>query len=63
DAARELAAERGIPLNTCWIGPSGDAQDIYFDLRNRVGFGDSHVALVRPDGHVAWAGVRDGNPR
>jgi 2,4-dichlorophenol 6-monooxygenase len=63
EAARQLAAERGIPLRTCRIGPSGDVQDIYFDLRNRIGFGDSHVALVRPDGHVAWAGVRDGCAR
>ncbi|MGH8383836.1 FAD-dependent monooxygenase [Pseudomonas sp.] len=61
-AAKRFAGAHGIPLATWRIGAQADVQDIYFDLHNRIGFTDTSIALIRPDGHIAWAGTLEGNP-
>ncbi|BCJ07695.1 MULTISPECIES: FAD-dependent oxidoreductase [unclassified Pseudomonas] len=63
EAAGELARARGIPLHGLRLSAADGFDDIYFDLRNRVGFTDTDLALVRPDGHVAWAAKAEGTPR
>ncbi|GAA1704471.1 FAD-dependent monooxygenase [Microbacterium sediminicola] len=54
EAARAVAAERGIPLAVHRIGPGGDVADLYGDWSRVSEIGEQGAILVRPDQHVAW---------
>lgn len=54
DAARELAAETGVPLAAEVIGPRCRWQDLGGDWARAREIRDGGAILVRPDHHVAW---------
>ncbi|KTQ97005.1 2,4-dichlorophenol 6-monooxygenase [Aureimonas ureilytica] len=53
-AAREIAAETGLPLAAEVIGPRCDWQDLGGDWARASEIRDGGALLVRPDHHVAW---------
>jgi len=57
DSARQKIAGLAIPFSFYIIGPGGDVEDIYFDMRSRLDFQEDMFVLIRPDGHVAWFGI------
>ena len=54
EAAKTLAAERGIALCAVRIAPDGDAIDSDRRWAALSGVGPDGAVLVRPDGMVAW---------
>lgn len=58
DAARRIAADRGITLNTVRIAPDGDALDAEGRWAGLSGVGPDGAVLVRPDAMVAWRATR-----
>jgi len=54
DAAKSIAAERGIEVATVVIGPGRDIDDVYGNWHKVREIGDSGCLLVRPDQHVAF---------
>ncbi|MCG3463994.1 FAD-dependent monooxygenase [Xenorhabdus bovienii] len=62
ETAIKLASDLSMPLNCYRIGSYEEIQDIYFDLKNRIGFKESNFILIRPDGHIAWFGELKDNP-
>ena len=54
EAARDLAAETGIPLAAEVIGPRCAWQDLSGDWARMSEVRDGDAILVRPDHHVAW---------
>ncbi|MEL7093056.1 MAG: FAD-dependent monooxygenase [Pseudomonadota bacterium] len=54
DAAAEVAAEFGIPLNTHVIGPRQQYVDHIGDWARAREVGDAGCILTRPDQHVCW---------
>jgi 2,4-dichlorophenol 6-monooxygenase len=53
-AARELAAELGLPLAAERIGPGAELRDRYDEWKAVRGHEETGAVLVRPDGHVAF---------
>ena len=54
EAARQVAAQLGITLNTVVIGPGEEITDLYFDWERLREVQEDGVVLVRPDKHVGW---------
>jgi hypothetical protein len=53
----KAAAERNLPLDTYWTTPPGAGGDLNYDddaWFKAYRLGDDGVALIRPDGFVAW---------
>jgi putative polyketide hydroxylase len=57
-AARQVAAELGIPLSSFAIGRGGDFESESDDWGHLYGLDAGGAVLVRPDGHVAWRSRR-----
>jgi 2,4-dichlorophenol 6-monooxygenase len=53
-AAKDLAAEMGLDLQTVVIGHRQQYEDFAGDWANAREIGDSGALIVRPDQHVAW---------
>lgn len=53
-AARTVAAEFSVPLETVIIGPGREYTDLYYDWAKLREIDESGALLVRPDKHVAW---------
>jgi 2,4-dichlorophenol 6-monooxygenase len=53
-AAKDVAAELGIELETVVIGPGRDVIDLYYDWAKLREVSESGAILVRPDKHVGW---------
>ena len=54
EAAEQVAAELGVPLEAVVIGPGEEVQDLYFDWMKLREVNEDGAVLVRPDTHVAW---------
>ena len=54
EAAKAVAAERGIEISTVVIGPGRDIADVYGNWDKVREIQDSGCLLVRPDQHVAF---------
>jgi 2,4-dichlorophenol 6-monooxygenase len=65
EAAGELAADAGIPLDAVRIGHlDGDLYDPRLAWTRRRGIGRDGAILVRPDRHIAWRSITAAeNPR
>jgi 2,4-dichlorophenol 6-monooxygenase len=57
-AAADIAAARGIKINTRTIGPRRDYEDHTGDWARAREISDSGCLLVRPDHHVAWRAMK-----
>ncbi|EXJ87569.1 hypothetical protein A1O3_04529 [Capronia epimyces CBS 606.96] len=53
-AAKQLSAELGVPINVHSIGFRQEWEDVYFDWTRLRGVEESGAVLVRPDRFVAW---------
>ncbi|WNV83533.1 FAD-dependent oxidoreductase [Umezawaea sp. Da 62-37] len=53
-AAKAVATETDIPIQTCVIGPTGDTEDPANTWPTTSGTGSHGALLTRPDGFVAW---------
>lgn len=54
DAARDVAADLGVPVETVVIGPGRAVTDLYYDWAKLREVQESGAVLVRPDKHIAW---------
>ena len=54
DAAAEVAAELGVPLEAVVIGPGREYTDLYYDWARLREIDEDGALLVRPDKHIAW---------
>lgn len=54
DAAAEVAAELGIPIQAHVIGPGREYTDLYDDWARLREVAEDGCVLVRPDAHVGW---------
>jgi 2,4-dichlorophenol 6-monooxygenase len=58
EAAKAIAASRGIKINTRVIGPRRDFEDHTGDWARAREIGDGGCLLVRPDQHVAFRAMQ-----
>ena len=58
EAAKKLAAERGIEIVATVIGPRRDYEDHVGDWARAREISDSGCLLVRPDQHVGWRALK-----
>lgn len=54
EAAAKAAADLGVPVRACVIGPKADYSDLYDDWSRLREVREDGCVLVRPDMHVAW---------
>jgi 2,4-dichlorophenol 6-monooxygenase len=54
EAAREIAAETGLPIAAFVIGPGRDVEDIFGDWAEAREIDETGCILVRPDMHVGF---------
>lgn len=53
-AAADVAAARGVAIETVVIGPGREITDLYYDWAKLREIDESGALLIRPDKHIAW---------